>query len=874
MKQPKSAVLAALILAALMLVLALVAPARADDDVTVEPVLLVGGVEVTAENQNDILQDGGKATYDPTTGTLTFNNPTFDAGIGSAIYAQNLDLVINGDVNATGTSFGIYVENGTLSINSGNVHAEGEIAIRSRNIVIDGGTTTAVNKPSSQQRVVTVYADNNITINDGEIMATANGSNCYAMYANNEVNVLAGKVTANATGTSNYDDGCAIFSRNALNIAGGEVGVFVTAPSTALSNAYGLWSFDTINISGGTVKVESNCDNNARAIDGNVSISGGDTTVIANGYYTYGFCEGSFTLIDGKVQVTSIGTEDCDGISSWSVNISGGELIAYCKSKNSSAINTQDSVLISGGKVTATAEGESADGISCWQFGGVGGQITISGGEVNATASGNKSIATFTNKPITISGGKVVSKGSNYGLYSEGAMTIGNGIQSIDADGSEHAVFTGAQILLGDELTIKKPQGGKLNDEANTIVNSGGNVSKSVQIVNEHKYTITVSKSDHGTVTSNRTKANDGDVVALTVSPDKGCLLTSIIATDANDQEVGLTATDDGYTFNMPESNVTVTATFDYDWSDPSYEWAADHSTVTATRVCKEDDTVVETETVEAIAQVTKPATCTQKGETTYTSVEFANEAFVAQQTTVQNIDATGHDWGEWTITKKATIPEEGLKTRICNNDSSHVETESIPKIDPNKGVFLARMTAEYNTRFVLTWSKLEGAEGYDIFFVRCTNDFGKKVKTIKGNKRFAWTKTGLSKQTAYKAVVKAYVTIDGKKTYVRTSPAVHAYTSGGTKAYTNAQSVKVKKTTVSLKVGKTHTIKASLVKVQPYKKLMPSGHGPKLRYVSSNKKVAKVSKSGVITAKSKGSCKVYVIAINGVCRAIDVTVR
>jgi uncharacterized protein YjdB len=168
----------------------------------------------------------------------------------------------------------------------------------------------------------------------------------------------------------------------------------------------------------------------------------------------------------------------------------------------------------------------------------------------------------------------------------------------------------------------------------------------------------------------------------------------------------------------------------------------------------------------------------------------------------------------------------------------------------------------------------VNGAEGYDIFFIKCGKQAPKEFKTIKGNKTFKWTKKRLKPKKAYKAVVKAYVTKNGKKTYVRTSPMVHAYTSGGTKNYTNSKSVTVKKTSVSLKTGKTYKIKASVTKLQKGKKLMPTGHAPKLRYVSSNKKIAAVSKSGKITAKSKGSCKVYVIAVNGARKAIMVTVK
>lgn len=743
MRRPTRAGLTVLIALMLMLILSPAAPARADDDVTDEPVLFVGGIEVTGNNQDDILQDGGTATYDSATGTLTFNNPTFDKGLGSAIYARNLNLTINGDVKAEGTTFGIFVEGGTLSIGNGNVSAKGEIAIRADDLVINGGIVTAVNIPGSQNQNVAVYA-NNITVNDGEVSATATGANCNGMYASNDVNILAGKVTVNSTGVGTSTDSYGIFCGNKLNIDSGDVEVFVTSSGDVLSTAYGLLARDTINVSGGTVKVESNNDYNARPIFG-------------------------------------------------------------------------DTVM---------------------------------------------------------SGGKIVCNGSNYGIYSDKSITIDNGIESVAADGSEKAIYTHSTIALGNELTITKPKNGTLNADSNTIVDSNSNVSKSVIIANEHKYKVAVNNTEHGKVTSNRTKANAGDVVALTVSPDAGCLLTSISATDAGGQEVALTQTDDGYTFNMPESNVVVAATFDYDWGDPSYEWADDYSTVTATRVCKEDDTVVETETAEATSQVTKPATCTQKGETTYTSAEFENEAFAVQQITVENVDALNHNWGEWTVTKQPTITEEGLKTRICNNDASHVETEAIPKIDLSTMTFLAQLTNKGKTSLVLTWNKVEGAEGYDIFFVRCGNTFGKKTKTIKGNERFTWTKKGLNKQSAYKAVVKAYVTVDGKKTYVKTSPTVHAYTSGGTKSYTNVQGVTVKKTSVSLKAGKTHTIKASVTKLNQNKKPMPSGHGSQLRYVSSNKKVAKVSKTGVITAKAKGSCTIYAIAINGACQAIDVTVR
>ena len=190
----------------------------------------------------------------------------------------------------------------------------------------------------------------------------------------------------------------------------------------------------------------------------------------------------------------------------------------------------------------------------------------------------------------------------------------------------------------------------------------------------------------------------------------------------------------------------------------------------------------------------------------------------------------------------------------------------------------LSKMTAKGKRSLVLSWNKIDDVDGYDMFFSRCNNSGKdttcKKVKTIKGNKTFKWTKLGLKKGKAYKAYVKAWVMKNGKKSYVKTSPTVHAYTSGGNKKYTNAKSVTVRNKIVSLKKGKAYKIKASVNKLDKSKKLMPSWHAHKLRYISSNKKVVTVSKTGKITVKGKGKCKVYVLAVNGARKTINVTVR
>ena len=80
-----------------------------------------------------------------------------------------------------------------------------------------------------------------------------------------------------------------------------------------------------------------------------------------------------------------------------------------------------------------------------------------------------------------------------------------------------------------------------------------------------------------------------------------------------------------------------------HSWGTPTYTWAADYSSVTATRVCAGNSSHVETETATATGAITTPATCTADGVRRYTSAAFTNTAFSSQTTEVA-IAATGHN--------------------------------------------------------------------------------------------------------------------------------------------------------------------------------------------------------------------------------------
>ena len=69
--------------------------------------------------------------------------------------------------------------------------------------------------------------------------------------------------------------------------------------------------------------------------------------------------------------------------------------------------------------------------------------------------------------------------------------------------------------------------------------------------------------------------------------------------------------------------------------------------------------------------------TCTKDGEK-------VGECSRCGMKETEKISALGHDWGDWTVTTPATCTNEGVETRICKRDPSHVETRTIPTTGHN----------------------------------------------------------------------------------------------------------------------------------------------------------------------------------------------
>ncbi len=191
------------------------------------------------------------------------------------------------------------------------------------------------------------------------------------------------------------------------------------------------------------------------------------------------------------------------------------------------------------------------------------------------------------------------------------------------------------------------------------------------------------------------------------------------------------------------------------------------------------------------------------------------------------------------------------------------------------KGAYFARIQARVSQitekSIKLTWNRVKGADGYEVYGNRCNTKKWiyeyKRKNTIKNGAKKSYIDRICKKGTYYKYMVRTYKIIDGKKVTIAVSKTIHVITKGGKNG--NAKSVKLNKNKVTLKAGKTWRIKAKEIKESK-----PLRHHREVSYESSRPKALSVSRKGVIKAKTKGKYTVYAYAQSGVYKKVKISVR
>lgn len=247
--------------------------------------------------------------------------------------------------------------------------------------------------------------------------------------------------------------------------------------------------------------------------------------------------------------------------------------------------------------------------------------------------------------------------------------------------------------------------------------------------------------------------------------------------------------------------------------------------------------------TIEKVAEV--PATCSEAGTRAHYECAECGAAFEdelgltpAGDLTIPK-NAKGHTYGAWTVTKEATVLAAGSETRTCTG-CGHVETRSIAKLEATIKLAAGKINVAKTTIPLKKKQKLAK--------IVVTMNAGDKIASVKSSK----PKIVKASIKGNKVVLKATKKTGKAKVTVKT-------TSGATASFAvkvqekNVVATKIVgfKKKVTLKKGEVYRVPGDIVPVS-----VPD----KVKFKTSDKKVAAVSTKGVVRARKAGKANVTAI--------------
>lgn len=235
-------------------------------------------------------------------------------------------------------------------------------------------------------------------------------------------------------------------------------------------------------------------------------------------------------------------------------------------------------------------------------------------------------------------------------------------------------------------------------------------------------------------------------------------------------------------------------------------------------------------------------------------------------------IDAARAGYDKLSDYAKTLITEAQYKV-LTDAESTYAKLESSAEYRDNSLTMNSKFKIKAGKSVKVSWGKVKGADGYDVYLTY--RGKGKKY-TVKSTKASSVTvrklkKKAIDQKKNIKCYVVAYKKVNGRKQQIGKTKVFYAV-GNKIKSATDPKAIKLKKRSYVLTAGKTAKVKATIVKKNKRRKLQK--HTAKFRYATSDSKVAVVSKTGKITAKAAGTCKVYVYAANGCAKVVKVTVR
>ena len=423
------------------------------------------------------------------------------------------------------------------------------------------------------------------------------------------------------------------------------------------------------------------------------------------------------------------------GTDSYGLYIASGTGNASLTIKNVSVVaNATSSYSGSGVCVQSGASATDSPNIS----------LSVDGGSLTASGTGSndgilfyvgQSQATGATTSLTVSENAIVDA-RNGGIkalkISETLPTptpTGDNRSGIVFDGSTGTVYGTVELqndlTIGAGETLTVPDGstldtsGKLTNNG-TIINKGtltgsitGKPAESVAQITVHPENVTVTEG--ATAEFSVTATGENLSYQWQQSTASGQNWTNIEGAIGATYTTGATTLAmNNYQYQCVVSNSAGSVTSDvatltvkehvHTWGNPIWNWSEDGKTCTVTFTCEKDENHKENPVVTVTSAIKSPATCTEKGVTTYTAtVEFDGKTYTDTKE-VADIPATGHSYGKpvWNWSedgKTCTV------TFTCEKDETHKETpkvivtsaEKTPGTCTETGVTTYTATVEFN---------------------------------------------------------------------------------------------------------------------------------------------------------------------------------
>lgn len=253
--------------------------------------------------------------------------------------------------------------------------------------------------------------------------------------------------------------------------------------------------------------------------------------------------------------------------------------------------------------------------------------------------------------------------------------------------------------------------------------------------------------------------------------------------------------------------------------------YTGDTYCITCNKKLKDGQTIPKTDHNWTIKEI--PATCESDGSRTYI-------CDTCKETKVQSIKATGHTYGAWITTQSATVfnPEQQKRTcSKCGKEEYRTNGNNLTPTIRTNAASLKFKKKQSTSKF-----KITGLAKGD--YIKSFTSSNKKLITITGNK------TGTCKIKAANKTGKTKITItlaSGLKKTITVTIQKKAIT---------ATAIKNVQKNITLNKKQTYQLKPMIE---------PITYVGKAKYKSSNKKIAKVSSTGKITAIKPGKVKITI---------------